>query len=690
MNNVFFLGRVFILVALIFLKPQISAASENPAVVTPNLKRIVLSTGGVGYFEYQAEIRGPSEIQTAVPLNQVDDILKSLVVYDPANQVEDIRLPSKEPLSAFFHEQRFDSKDLQDPAALLSSLRGAEIIIELPRKIVGRLMAIQPEVATIEDGKQTITRHRLSVMTSQGLQQAILEQVDNVRFTDPNLNNQLQNALKVVFDNNAQDRRLLRLNLGGDQKRMVRFGYTIEAPLWKTSYRLTTIDANTAALQGWAILENLSGVPWVNVDLSLISGNPVALKQALYDSYFIPRPQIPVEIPGRFLPKPDQGSIAFKAARSSSGSGANAPMAAKLSAGNQMESDMAYESPMADVATTNFANLPQSSDLSAQIYFQFPKPASVESGGSLVLPIIQQTIPAKAVSWFQPATNLNHPLSAVRLMNDGKTSFPPGLVTLYARTNQSDISFVGDAQMTSFAVGDERLLNFAIDQKVMIEQENQADETVTTASFVDGLLYLSTLSRQQTIYRIKNLDKKPRTLVIDHPRTPGWEMVEPKGASITLTDQSWRVAIDVPANQTIEQKIVVAQPIQQQFEMTSLDGQQLRYYASSQTLSPEIRAVFARLAQFKAEWNDAETQQQNLESQKNGIVEEQERLRRLLGSVPSGTDLYKRYVNALNTEEDKLQDLRKKIDNALEVVDKARIAMLNYARESQKSLSREK
>jgi hypothetical protein len=61
---------------------------------------------------------------------------------------------------------------------------------------------------------------------------------------------------------------------------------------------------------------------------------------------------------------------------------------------------MAYESPMADVATTNFANLPQSSDLSAQIYFQFPKPASVESGGSLVLPIIQQTIPAKAVSWL--------------------------------------------------------------------------------------------------------------------------------------------------------------------------------------------------------------------------------------------------------------------------------------------------
>src|SRR5258708_18404958 len=46
------------------------------------LKRVVLSTGGVGYFEYEAAVEGDATLALDVPLGQVDDVLKSLVVYD--------------------------------------------------------------------------------------------------------------------------------------------------------------------------------------------------------------------------------------------------------------------------------------------------------------------------------------------------------------------------------------------------------------------------------------------------------------------------------------------------------------------------------------------------------------------------------------------------------------------------------
>ena len=43
------------------------------------LKRVVLSTGGVGYFEYEAPVEGNATLTLDVPLDQVDDVLKSLV-----------------------------------------------------------------------------------------------------------------------------------------------------------------------------------------------------------------------------------------------------------------------------------------------------------------------------------------------------------------------------------------------------------------------------------------------------------------------------------------------------------------------------------------------------------------------------------------------------------------------------------
>src|SRR6266852_4216397 len=46
------------------------------------LKRVVLSTGGVGYLEYEAQVAGDAALSLDVPLDHVDDVLKSLVVYD--------------------------------------------------------------------------------------------------------------------------------------------------------------------------------------------------------------------------------------------------------------------------------------------------------------------------------------------------------------------------------------------------------------------------------------------------------------------------------------------------------------------------------------------------------------------------------------------------------------------------------
>src|SRR5690348_4803886 len=64
-------------------------------------------------------------------------------------------------------------------------------------------------------------------------------------------------------------------------------------------------DGDPARLQGWAVLENQSGADWNDVALTLQYGNPVTFRQAIYQSYYVQRPEVPVEILGRILPSVD-------------------------------------------------------------------------------------------------------------------------------------------------------------------------------------------------------------------------------------------------------------------------------------------------------------------------------------------------------------------------------------------------
>ena len=99
--------------------------------------------------------------------------------------------------------------------------------------------------------------------------------------------------------------RHITLHSDGSGHRTVRVGYVAVAPLWKASYRLVlpAKDGDPARLQGWAVLENQSGADWNGVALTLQYGNPVTFRQAIYQSYYVQRPEVPVEILGRILPE---------------------------------------------------------------------------------------------------------------------------------------------------------------------------------------------------------------------------------------------------------------------------------------------------------------------------------------------------------------------------------------------------
>ena len=505
--------RTFSLALVILLSSAAAEAADELA-----LKRLLLSTGGVGYFEFEAEVEGDAELSLDLRLDQVDDVLKSVVVFDDRGGVGGISLPGRQPLAQIFRDLPFDRHALNSPVTLLNALQGAEVTVEGVRPLSGRILQVLPEQMVLPD-RAVVTRHRISLMTSTGLRQFILEEADSVRFSEPELDAQVGRALSALATHRVQDRRRLVIQSRGEGRRLVRVGYVVATPLWKASYRLT-LPADPAGLegllQGWAVIENLSGQDWRDVELTLASGNPVTFRQALYQAYFVARPEVPVEVLGRVLPKLDQGAMAMteteeqpqrKAERRrrvgrASSMLKEAPAEALADKAVGAGALMRPPQPPPPGTLTAGAQAVTAEEATTQVVFRFPEPVSVASGHSLVVPIADRTMPAERLALYQPRTQPRHPLSAVRLENDGESGLPPGVLTLYERNEGGAISYVGDARMGPLPAGEKRLLSFAVDNKTKIDRESSSISRFDKGRISRGVFRFTRIEQRSTIYRI--------------------------------------------------------------------------------------------------------------------------------------------------------------------------------------------
>src|SRR5450830_1554745 len=93
------------------------------------LARVVLSNSGLAQFTRAGTVAGGSSIDLTVRLDQVDDILKSLTVFDEGGAAGAVSLPGKTPLVELFRDLPFGPDALTSPTALLNALVGTEVEI---------------------------------------------------------------------------------------------------------------------------------------------------------------------------------------------------------------------------------------------------------------------------------------------------------------------------------------------------------------------------------------------------------------------------------------------------------------------------------------------------------------------------------------------------------------------------------
>jgi hypothetical protein len=460
------------------------------------IRGVTLSSAGIAQIERAGEVAANAPVVFRAPLGDVDDLLRSLMILDPAGRVEGLSLPGRDLLNEAFRGLPLRPSDFENRASLLNALRGQE----------AEAAGARGRIATAAETEAGL---HLSLIAPRGLLSVLLKPGDEVTLTDPALAARVARAAEVLSEARSDDERRIEIRLRSDRARQVAVIYIAGAPLWKPSYRLLApalgATGAQARLMGWAVVENASGSDWEGVRISLVSDEAVAFHQPIFEPITVPRPELPVRIAEAIRVTPDTGPQPMVAAA--------APMMAPPPPPAPRAAMRADAAPAPAPLAVNVA----AEAAAGRVAFTLEQPVSIRSGETANLPFLDLNLPAERLWWVQDLA-ATRPLQALRFRNTSNHVLPDGLVTVFGGPDAP--SFLGDAELRALSPGDQRLIAFARDRDLRLTSQSSNRDDIMRISLRRGFITLEAKRIEETALAID-----PRgasgVMVIDLPRRPG-------------------------------------------------------------------------------------------------------------------------------------------------------------------------
>lgn len=684
-------------------KPTATQAASkmpvNPAATSNALplRDVVLFSSGVGYFGREGRINGRASLDLSFRAEQINDVLKSLVLQDSAGKVQPVTYTTQESVARRLQSAGISLDRGATLGQLLRQFQGAQIRLQTRKGIIeGLLVSVSTRnlpVTKREESADSVARPPIwfppewpanvevaNVMTYAGLRAVSLDDVIHVRIMDAHLDRELRESLKLLAKSADEKQRSVRLNFGAGASRVVRAGYLLETPIWKTSYRLVLGDGKSAKpyLQGWAIVENMTDENWYNVRLSLVSGRPISFIQNLYQPLYVPRPVVAPQIVGS--PRPQTYGAAIedfarelevadeageKRLRALAPAGAAGPRggAAKRDMGgggfgggglgvmaDSINGAMAMSSEGLQQSVVSQAQGAERGELFEYAIGQY---VTLPKQQAALVPIVSENIDGEKVSIFDANAAANQALNGFQMRNSTGLHLSGGPLTVF-----DDGIYAGDAQINNVAPGEKRLLSYAVDLGLEVKRDGASFRRETVSIVVrNGVLVINHRQFRDQVYTFRNKTDKDKTVLVQQNIEAGFELVEPKQPE-EKTANEYRFKVAVPAGKTVNLKVITQQPVSQTLGVFDMDLNMLIEYSRGGQVKPELRQALEEVVKRRQRIAELQASLAQMDRKIAEIDQDQNRIRNNMNGLNRDSELYKRYVAKLNDQETELEKLR--------------------------------
>jgi hypothetical protein len=699
--------------AVLAVRPATSPAeggkteTNAKAVSSPHLPvaQAVLFSSGVGFFQREGEIDGNQRIDLSFPVQDINDLLKSMVLQDLGRgHVSAVSYESRDPIDKTLRSFAINLTQNPGYGQILNQARGEKVEVSLqstnnahPGTLTGTIIGVEPKEEAVSKDK-IVHVEMLNLWCAEGMRSLRMPDVLRVRFLNPVMENEVKRALEVLSLSHDTQKKAVSLVFSGEGKRPVKVSYVVENPIWKTSYRLVLTDGKPY-LQGWAVVENPSDEDWNNVRMSLVSGRPISFQMDLYQPLYVPRPTVEPELfvslrPPTYNTPMDEQERMPKAGKPSmmgrGGPGGGSVLADRaefrkagankdnFAAVRRSVEEGAKESQLAELAIrpgmdeSAVAAAATASNLGDFFQYEIDHSVSLPRQKSAMLPIVSADVEGTKVSIYNERTLAKHPLLGLRLKNNSGVHLMQGPITVFDKN-----TYAGDSQIMDLQKGEERLISYAVDLGTEVEPIAKRDaDRYTLVKIVKGIVQTTTKIRETKTYNVKNRSEQNRIVLLEHPFRPDFKLTskEPKERARDV----YRFEVEVAAGKSAKQEVVEERDLVNQIDISNLDDNTLRVIFNSNVSSKPVVEALKKSQDMKFKIGETQRELAHAQQQLADIERDQTRIRANLKDTPATAAAYKKYLEKLDAQEGEIDKLTAKIKELQETGNQQRKEYASY------------
>jgi hypothetical protein len=667
----------------------------------PNLpiRRVVLYSNGVAYFERRGQVNNQAEISLPFKQSQVDDVLKSMVVLDLGKgQIGAVSYNSSAPPSARLAEIPFsiqsktgDQEESDEEGAggsglvgVLRQLQGARVTITAAnRTTTGAILTVEERKSQIDADKPPVIFHSLVLVTENGeISKFNLEDVRSVKLLDEGTRHDLKEFAEASASARRRDAKTITITSAGSGAREMLVSYVIAAPIWKTTYRIVLDSTGKPFFQGWAIVDNVGDEDWTDVSLSLVSGTPISFIQPIQQPLYRYRPIIPIPedlqlTPQVYEPAGVIGGIESGVAGGVAGGvpgGVPGGVAAGV-ASRASDAPSPPPPPKSPAPTTSISDLISSEDSGVKaaatgrefgdlFEYHIDQPVTVRRDRSALIPILQTRMEGERVSIYNEATRSDRPMIGLRLKNSSALTLEGGSLTVIDSN-----AYAGETLMERLKPNEERFISFALDLATLVtSRSEQGRQPTFLVRILNGVLQSHYYQTDRKVYTITNQTDKPRVVYVEHPLRDKWALSDDTQKPVEKTASFYRFRVEVAPRSTFELPVIERQTLMDTYALTDMNQQYLELFVSRKFVDDETRIALEKIIQLKGQIAAVNDRIAAADRETSEISVDQKRLRENISTLkdtPETKQLIARYVAKAGEQETRLEQIAKEKREAL-------------------------
>ncbi len=624
------------IVARLFAGIAIAAAATGASAQEGGIRAVTLFSAGLAEVQRTASVSdGQAVLAIDVPRRDISTVLKSLIVTGGGIDGASLRLGGPAPVEDAFARLPVRPDQLGSLAGLVEAFVGAEVRVRDPggELLSGRLMGFSAARCT-EPGEGCLDRILIR-LEAGGVRRIPVADAADIVFSEDTAA-VIDRGLDALAGAARSGMRRIGVEVAtapAGASGEVAVAYMLPAPPWRASYRVSVAEDGAVEIQAWAIVENTTGDDWEDVALTLSSGRPQTLAVNLF------------ERPGPLAPQE------FRAPAAVAGRAVAAEMA---DAAISMEPVM--PAPVGAGAAAE--------ETESDARFAFEARVSLADGEMLSIPFLGGSVDGRRFAHVDGRQSwLVHPRFVLDFRNSLPVTLPDGVATIF----EAGAGYRGDAMLRPLPPGARQIVPYAQDRKTLVaiareEREEPGSARLVRNALGETAVEIGIVSARETGYRLTAPPEEARVVVIDHPVEEGWTLdpgTDPIPERVTLDDGTRTDRFEAALASGEERLLMVRERRTFNYGevLAQLSAEQLRGLLQ-QSMSEEDRTFVARLADLRLRQIDLEASRGRFAARRDSAVKEQDRLRGLLQSVPSGSEAQRRYLEMVLAQEEAIAAAR--------------------------------